>query len=126
MDLNRSCSATIMMVTHDSFSASYAGRVIFIKDGRMFHEIARGNDSRKEFFDQIMNVVTLLGADVPADGAGLPDGHGKSGAGADRNRTDGVSDGYGKESAGPGETKEESVRHRDSVRETEGNGRGRE
>ena len=62
--LNREFGATIMMVTHDSFSASYAGRVIFLKDGRIFSEINRGNDSRKEFFNKIIDVVTLLGGDV--------------------------------------------------------------
>ncbi len=62
--LNTECGATIMMVTHDSFTASYAGRVIFIKDGRIFHEISRGSDSRKQFFDKIIDVVTLLGGDV--------------------------------------------------------------
>lgn len=56
--------ATILMVTHDSFTASYASRVIFIKDGKLFHEIRRGADSRKQFFDKIIDVVTLLGGDV--------------------------------------------------------------
>lgn len=62
--LNKEHGATIMMVTHDSFTASYAGRVIFIKDGKLFHEISRGTDSRKQFFDKIINVVTLLGGDM--------------------------------------------------------------
>ena len=62
--LNTEHSATIMMVTHDSFTASYAGRVIFIKDGRLFPEISRGDSSRKQFFDKIIDVVTLLGGDV--------------------------------------------------------------
>ncbi len=62
--LNHELKATILMVTHDAFTASYASRVIFIKDGKMFHEIHRGNDSRKEFFDKIIDVVTLLGGDL--------------------------------------------------------------
>lgn len=62
--LNAERGATIMMVTHDSFTASYAGRVIFIKDGRIFHEISRGSDSRRQFFDRIIDVVTLLGGDA--------------------------------------------------------------
>lgn len=62
--LNRELGATIMMVTHDSFSASYARRVIFLKDGKVFNEINRGNDSRKQFFDKIIDVVTLFGADI--------------------------------------------------------------
>jgi putative ABC transport system ATP-binding protein len=53
-----------MMVTHDSFTASYATRVIFIKDGKMFHELSRGGDSRKQFFDKIIDVITLLGGDM--------------------------------------------------------------
>ena len=62
--LNHEHHATIMMVTHDSFTASYASRVIFIKDGKIFHEISRGADSRKQFFDNIIDVVTLLGGDM--------------------------------------------------------------
>lgn len=56
--------ATILMVTHDAFTASYARRVIFIKDGKLFKELHRGECSRKEFFDKIIDVVTLLGGDM--------------------------------------------------------------
>ncbi len=56
--------ATILMVTHDAFTASYSRRVIFIKDGKIFKEIHRGSDTRKEFFDKIIDVVTLLGGDL--------------------------------------------------------------
>ena len=62
--LNSEHNATIIMVTHDSFTASYASRVLFIKDGKLFNEIIRGSDSRKQFFDKIINVVTLLGGDM--------------------------------------------------------------
>ncbi len=62
--LNQEINATILMVTHDAFSASYASRVIFIKDGHIFDELHKGNDSRKEFFDKIIDVVTLLGGDL--------------------------------------------------------------
>lgn len=61
--LNEQLEATILMVTHDAFSASYATRVIFIKDGTVFNEIFRGDKKRKEFFDDIINVVTLLGGE---------------------------------------------------------------
>ena len=61
-NLNRN-GATIAMVTHDSYAASYAHRVIFIKDGRIFNEIVRGEKSRKQFFDQIMDVVSFLGGE---------------------------------------------------------------
>lgn len=63
-DLNKNLNATIMMVTHDAYSASYAKRILFIKDGRIFNELIRGNDSRKEFFDKIIEVITLLGGDL--------------------------------------------------------------
>lgn len=56
--------ATILMVTHDAFTASYARRVIFIKDGKIFKEIHKGDSSRKEFFDKIIDIVTLLGGDM--------------------------------------------------------------
>lgn len=62
--LNKDLQATILMVTHDAFSASYASRVVFIKDGKIFSEINRGTDRRKEFFDKIIDVVTLLGGDL--------------------------------------------------------------
>lgn len=62
--LNEELSRTILMVTHDAFTASFASRVIFIKDGKIFTEIIRGNDNRKEFFDKIIDVVTLLGGDL--------------------------------------------------------------
>ncbi len=62
--LNEELQTTILMVTHDAFTASYATRVIFIKDGKIFNEIHRGMDSRREFFDKIIDVVTLLGGDL--------------------------------------------------------------
>ena len=62
--LNKELEATILMVTHDAFTASYAHRILFIKDGKIFNELVRGNDSRKEFFNKIIEVVTLLGGDT--------------------------------------------------------------
>ncbi len=62
--LNQEHDATIMMVTHDSFTASYASRVIFIKDGQIFNEISRGDNTRKQFFDRIIDIITLLGGDM--------------------------------------------------------------
>ena len=62
-ELNQSLSATILIVTHDAFSASYCSRILFIKDGKIFHELVRGNDSRKEFFSKILEVVSVLGGE---------------------------------------------------------------
>ena len=62
--LNKDLQATILMVTHDAFTASYAHRILFIKDGKVFNELVRGNDTRREFFNRIIEVVTLLGGDV--------------------------------------------------------------
>ena len=62
--LNQELEATILMVTHDAFTASYADRVIFIKDGKIFNEILKCGSTRKEFFDKIIDVVTLLGGDL--------------------------------------------------------------
>ncbi|WP_418223489.1 ABC transporter ATP-binding protein [Clostridium isatidis] len=61
--LNEDFNATIMMVTHDSFTASFANRILFIKDGKIFNELIRGKDSRKEFFNKIIEVTSLLGGD---------------------------------------------------------------
>lgn len=62
--LNERLNSTILMVTHDAFTASYTNRVLFVKDGQIFNEIYRGESSRKEFFDEIIEVVALLGGDV--------------------------------------------------------------
>ncbi len=62
--MNRGLGATIMMVTHDSFAASFADRILFVKDGAVFNEIRRGDTSRSAFFARIMEVVTFLGGDV--------------------------------------------------------------
>ena len=63
-EVNEKFNATILMVTHDSFSASFCKRVLFLKDGKIFNEIRRGEKSRKEFFNEILDVLTLLGGDV--------------------------------------------------------------
>ena len=62
-EMNERLNATILMVTHDSFSASFCKRVIFIKDGKIFNEILKGEKSRKEFFNEILDVLTMLGGD---------------------------------------------------------------
>ena len=63
-ELNKTMATTIMMVTHDAFTASYAKRILFIKDGKIFNELIKGSKSRKEFFEDILAVMTLLGGDV--------------------------------------------------------------
>ena len=61
--LNERLGATILMVTHDSFAASYCKRVVFIRDGKVFTEVVRGAATRKQFFDRIMEVVAIIGGD---------------------------------------------------------------
>ncbi len=51
---------TILMVTHSVKAASHAGRVLFIKDGEVFHQIYRGNSSENELYQKISNTLTLL------------------------------------------------------------------
>jgi putative ABC transport system ATP-binding protein len=63
-DLNRELGATIMLVTHDPFAASYCQRILFINDGQNFTELVRGDAPRKQFFDQILAVLALLGGNV--------------------------------------------------------------
>lgn len=63
-EMNEELNATILMVTHDTFSASFANRVLFIKDGKIFNEIIKGSKNRKEFYDEIIDVLTLLGGDL--------------------------------------------------------------
>ena len=59
--MNENLGATILMVTHDAFAASYADRILFLKDGEIFTEMRKGDDSRKEFFEEILNVLTMTG-----------------------------------------------------------------
>lgn len=61
--LNRRLRATVLMVTHDSFAASYTSRVLFIRDGKIFTELRRGDTDRREFFDRIVEVVAMMGGE---------------------------------------------------------------
>ena len=51
---------TILMVTHSARAASRAGRVLFIKDGRVFHQIYRGDSTDEQMYQKISNTLTLL------------------------------------------------------------------
>ena len=62
--VNEAMQATILMVTHDPFSASFCERILFLKDGKIFNEIFRGEKSRKDFFNEILDILTLLGGEV--------------------------------------------------------------
>ena len=59
--INEQMGATILMVTHDAFTASYANRILFLQDGEIFTELHKGSDSRRTFFDKILNVLTMIG-----------------------------------------------------------------
>lgn len=59
--INEELGATILMVTHDAFTASYANRILFLQDGEIFTELRKGSDSRSAFFDKILNVLTMIG-----------------------------------------------------------------
>lgn len=60
----RKDKATILMVTHDAFSASYCKRILFLKDGKIFNEIIKGDKTRKELFDEILDVMIFLGGNL--------------------------------------------------------------
>lgn len=62
--LNKSLNATILMVTHDAYAASFSDRVLFLSDGKLFNEIRQGSLSREEYFARIMEVVTFLGGEA--------------------------------------------------------------
>lgn len=62
--MNQELSATILMVTHDAFSASYCNRILFLKDGEIFHELIRGVKSRRDFLNQILDVLALTGGEA--------------------------------------------------------------
>lgn len=63
-NMNASLKATILMVTHDAFSASYCGRILFLKDGKIFPELMRGSKSRREFLNEILDVLALTGGEL--------------------------------------------------------------
>ena len=63
-EINKKMQATILMVTHDPFSASFCKRILFLKDGKIFNEIFRGEKNRKDFFNEILDILTLLGGEV--------------------------------------------------------------
>lgn len=65
--MNEQMNATILMVTHDAFSASYCKRILFLKDGKIFHELQKGSKSRKKFLDEILDVLSLTGGDGDAE-----------------------------------------------------------
>lgn len=65
--MNEKMKATILMVTHDAFSASYCCRILFLKDGQIFHELRRGTKSRKQFLSEILDVLSLTGGDGYAE-----------------------------------------------------------
>ena len=62
--MNKQLDATILMVTHDAFSASYAQRILFLKDGNLFKELSAQGKSRREFYNEILNVLVLLGGET--------------------------------------------------------------
>ena len=61
--MNEEMHATILMVTHDAFSASYCQRILFLRDGEIFHELVRGERSRREFLNAILDILALTGGD---------------------------------------------------------------
>ena len=62
--MNQKMKATILMVTHDAYSASYASRVLFLKDGRLFNELLKGMRPRPTFYHEILDVLAVLGGDI--------------------------------------------------------------
>jgi len=58
--INQELDTAILMVTHDPYVASFANRIIFIKDGKLYNEIHRGNN-RKQFYQEIMDTLAFLG-----------------------------------------------------------------
>ncbi|EAC4615151.1 ABC transporter ATP-binding protein [Listeria monocytogenes] len=59
--MNKEMKTTLLMVTHDAFSASYCNRILFLKDGEIFNELIRGNKSRREFLNTILDVLSING-----------------------------------------------------------------
>ena len=66
-DMNKRFGATIFMVTHDAFSASYCSRILFLKDGKIFHELIAGENGRRAFLNEILDVLSLTGGEFQND-----------------------------------------------------------
>lgn len=63
-NLNQTTQSTILMVTHDSFSASFSKRVLFLKDGKIFNELYKGDLSQKQYYMEILNIISIMGDDI--------------------------------------------------------------
>ena len=63
-DMNKNMKSTILMVTHDTFTASYCSKILFLKDGKIFNKIEKGEKQRKDFYNEILDVLALLGGDA--------------------------------------------------------------
>ena len=61
--MNREMAATILMVTHDAFSASYCNRILFLSDGEVFQELYKGTQTRRAFLNEILDVLSIIGGD---------------------------------------------------------------
>ena len=66
-DMNKRFGATIFMVTHDAFSASCCSRILFLKDGKIFHELIAGENGRRAFLNEILDVLSLTGGEFQND-----------------------------------------------------------
>ena len=64
VQMNRSLGSTILMVTHDAVVGSYADRVLFLKDGKIWSEVLRGERTRQEMYQEILSVMSALGGDT--------------------------------------------------------------
>ncbi len=61
--LNREEGATILLVTHDAFTASWCRRILFLRDGMLYRELQREGRDRRTFFREILTVMSDLGGD---------------------------------------------------------------
>lgn len=65
--INQELNTTILMVTHDALSASFANRILFLKDGKVFNEIYKGDKTRRTFYNEILDVLAILGGGLDDD-----------------------------------------------------------
>ena len=62
--MNRSLGSTILMVTHDAVVGSYASRILFLKDGKIWNELYRGDRTRQAMYHEILNTMAVLGGEA--------------------------------------------------------------
>lgn len=61
--MNAEFQSTILMVTHDAVSASYCQKILFLRDGNIYHQVRKREKTRRQFFDEILDILSVFGGE---------------------------------------------------------------